>query len=117
LVESLRLRNRLAVLEDASPPSRPARRQHDLHAGIDIEGLSHRLVHLIDRKFVGDEFLQRIGCLELVQETQAARVAGRGMVGHTEKADLVRQRIPAPIDGDVADIGEHACDKIGPAAP
>ena len=72
--------------------------------------LGHRLVHLIDRKFVGDELFQRIGCLELVQKTQAARVAGRGMVGHAEEADLVGQQMPAPIDRDVADIGEHARD-------
>src|SRR3984957_18425288 len=65
-----------------------ARRQDDLHAGVDIEGLGHRLVDLIDRKFVGDELFQRIGCLELVQETQAARVAGRGRVGHAAAAHM-----------------------------
>jgi hypothetical protein len=51
-------------------PLAAAWRQHDLHAGVDIEGLGHRLVHLIDRKVVGDEFFQRIGCLEFVQKTQ-----------------------------------------------
>jgi hypothetical protein len=56
------------------------RRQHDLHAGVDVEGLGHRLVYLIDREFVGDELFQRIGGLEFVEETQAARVAGWGMV-------------------------------------
>ena len=44
-------------------------------AGVDIEGLGHCLVHLMDWKFVGDEPVQRIGGLECVQETQAARVA------------------------------------------
>ena len=55
-----------------------ARRQDDLHAGVDIEGLGHRLVDLIDRKFVGDELFQRVACLELVQKPQAAWVAGWG---------------------------------------
>ena len=76
-----------------------ARRQDTLHAGVDIEGLGHRLVHLIDRKFVGDKFFQRISGLERVQKTQAARVAGRGMVGHSIEADLVRQQMPAPALG------------------
>ena len=89
--------------------------QHDLHAGVDVEGLGHRLVYLMDREFVGDEFLQRIGGLEFVQEPQAARVAGRGMVGHAEEADLVREQMPVRIDRDVSDIGEHAGDKIGAA--
>jgi hypothetical protein len=56
---------------------------------------------------VGDEFFRRIGCLEFVQETQAARVAGRGMVGHAEQADLVGRQMPVRIDGYVADIGEN----------
>ena len=76
-----------------------ARRQHDFHAGVDIEGLGHRLVYLIDREFVGDELFQRMGFLECVQEAQAARVAGRGMVGHSIEADLVRQQMPAPALG------------------
>ena len=46
------------------------------------EGLGHCLVHLMDRKFVGDEPLQRIGGLECVQEAQAAWVAGRGWLFH-----------------------------------
>jgi hypothetical protein len=91
-----------------SPLLSPAWRQHDLHAAVDIEGLGHRLVYLTDREFVGDELFQQIGCLEFVQKTQAARVAGRGMVGHAEQADLVGQQVPAPIDGYVPDIGEHA---------
>jgi hypothetical protein len=32
------------------------------------------------------------------------------MVGHAEEADLVGQQMSAPIDRDVADIGEHARD-------
>jgi hypothetical protein len=44
------------------------------------EGLGHCLAHLMDRKLMGDEPVQRIGGLECVQEAQAARVAGRGMV-------------------------------------
>jgi hypothetical protein len=32
------------------------------------------------------------------------------MVGHAEKADLVGQQMPAPIDRDVADLGEYAGD-------
>ena len=75
---------------------------------VDVEGLGHSLVDLIDRKFVGNELLQQIGCLEFVEETQAARIAGRGMVGRAEEADLVRQQVPAPIDEYVPDIGEHA---------
>ena len=39
------------------------------------------------------------------------------MVGHAKEADLVGQQMPVRIDGDVADIGEHARDKIGAAAP
>ena len=39
------------------------------------------------------------------------------MVGHAEQADLVGQQMPVRIDGDVADIGEHAGDEIGAAAP
>ena len=31
-----------------------------------------------------------------------------GMLGHAEQADLVGQQMPAPIDGYVPDIGEHA---------
>jgi hypothetical protein len=80
-------------------PSSVAPRQHDLHAGVDIEGLGHRLVHLIDREFVGDEFVQRIGCLERVQKTQAAWVARRGMVGHAEKPDLVGQQCRRQLIG------------------
>jgi hypothetical protein len=34
----------------------------------------------MDWKFVGDELFQRIGGLECVQETQAARVAGEWLV-------------------------------------
>jgi hypothetical protein len=59
---------------------------------------------------VGDEFFQRIGFLEFVQKTQAARVAGWGMVGHSKEANLVRQQMPVRIDRDVSDIGEHARD-------
>jgi hypothetical protein len=44
------------------------------------EGLGHRLAHLMDWKFVGDEPVQRIGGLDCIQEAQPARVAGRGMV-------------------------------------
>ena len=58
------------------------------------EGLGHRLVHLMDRKFVGDEPVQRTGGLGCVQEAQVARVAGRGMVGHSIEADLVGQQMP-----------------------
>jgi hypothetical protein len=36
------------------------------------------------------------------------------VVGHAEEADLVRQQMTVRIDRDVADIGEHARDKIGP---
>jgi hypothetical protein len=71
---SLRQRRR----EVGNSPSGVARRQNNLHAGVDIEGLGHRLVHLIDRKFAGDELFQRIGGPKFVQETQAAWVAGRG---------------------------------------
>jgi hypothetical protein len=58
---------------------------------------------------VGDELFQRIGFLEFVEETQAARVAGRRMVGHSEQADLVGQQMPVRIDRDVADIGGGLC--------
>src|SRR6202020_1589688 len=34
-----------------------------------------------------------------------------------EEADLIRQQMPVRIDGYVPDIGEHARDKIGAAAP
>jgi hypothetical protein len=34
---------------------------------------------------VGDEPVQRVGGLEFVQKTQAARVAGRRMVGHANR--------------------------------
>jgi hypothetical protein len=51
-----------------------------------------------------------ISALECVQKTQAARVAGRGTVGHAEQADLVGPQMPVRIDGYVADIGEHARD-------
>ena len=87
-----------------------ARRQHDFHAGVDIEGLGHRLVYLIDRDFVGDELFQRMGFLECVQEAQAARVAGRGMVGHSKQANLVREQMPVRMIGIISDIGEHARD-------
>jgi hypothetical protein len=83
-------------------------RQYDLHAGVDIEGLGHRLVHLIDRKFVRDEPVQRIGGLECVQETPAARVAGRGMV-------IPQRRIGLPADacaGGFAIVHEN----VNPAA-
>jgi len=55
---------------------------------------------LIDREFVGDELFQRMGFLECVQEAQAARVAGRGMVGHSKQANLVREQMPVRIDRD-----------------
>jgi hypothetical protein len=87
-----------AVHSNASP-SPIAWRQHDLHARVDIEGLGHRLVHLIDRKFVGDEFFQRIGFLELVQDTQAARVAGWGMVAHSIEADWFASRCRCGLMG------------------
>src|SRR5580704_5402592 len=42
------------------------------------EGLGHCLVRLMDRKFVGDEPVQRTGGLECVQKAQPARAVGRG---------------------------------------
>src|SRR6185437_1410668 len=80
--------------------SRAAWRQHDLHAAVDVEGLGHGLVYLIDRKFMGDELVERKGLLEGVQKTQAGGIAGRGMVGHAEQADLVGEQMAVGIDRD-----------------
>ena len=82
-------------------------RDHNLHAAIEILHLGHCAGGFIHLEAMRDEVAQRESVLEFLKQLHAGGIAARGMIAHSDQAQLPRRNM-VRIEGDATDIGKDA---------